>query len=330
MKGMACPITPKLLSAKLKVTSAVPRLVDPRIKLRHIVCFLEVARLKSVVRAAEALNMSQPAASKTIQELEEVLGAALFDRSRRSLVLSPAGESFQRHASASVAALRQGVDAVLDDTAPDVIRVGSLPTVSAKILPQAVQRFTSEQIRYRVRVVTGPNDHLLSLLRAGDLDVIIGRMADPEHIVGLSFEHLYAERVVFVVRRDHPLLRRRRFKLAAIEEYQILRPPPGSVILPSVERLLTAHGVTELKADIETVAVTFGRRYTRATDAVWIISEGVVAEDIESGDLALLPVDTSETYGAVGLTTRSAERPGEGAELFMQHVREIASEHVPL
>jgi LysR family pca operon transcriptional activator len=308
----------------------VSRLLDPRIKLRHIVCFLEVARLKSVVKAAEALNMSQPAASKTIQELEELLGATLFDRSRRNLVPSPAGESFQRHASASLAALRQGVDAVQDDTALDIVRVGSLPTVSAKILPQAVHRFTSEQVRYRIRVVTGPNDYLLSLLRARDLDVIIGRMADPENISALAFEHLYAERVVFVVRREHPLLRRRRFKLAAIEDYQILMPPPGSVILPSVERLLTAHGVARLRDDIETVAVTFGRHYTRASDAVWIISEGVVTEDIEAGELALLPVDTSETYGAVGLTTRSGERLGEGAELFIEHVRRIAAEHMPL
>ncbi|RYE84082.1 MAG: LysR family transcriptional regulator, partial [Hyphomicrobiales bacterium] len=65
------------------------RIIDPRIKLRHIACFLEVARLKSVVRAADALNISQPAASKTIQELEELLGGALFDRSRRNLFLTP-------------------------------------------------------------------------------------------------------------------------------------------------------------------------------------------------------------------------------------------------
>ncbi|HVY21125.1 MAG TPA: pca operon transcription factor PcaQ [Bauldia sp.] len=306
------------------------RLVDPRIKLRHIVCFLEVARLKSVVKAAHELNMSQPAASKTIQELEEILGVPLFDRSRRNLFLSPAGESFQRHSTASIAALRQGVDSVLDDNAPTVVRVGSLPTVSAMLLPRAVQRFTSEQKRYRVRVTTGPSDYLLSLLRAGELDVIIGRMADPGDIAALAFEHLYAERVVFVVRRGHPLLKRRRFRLSAIADYQILMPSPGAVILPSVERLLTAHGVTNLRDDIQTVAVTFGRRYTATTDAVWIISEGVVAEDVEAGELALLPVDTSETYGAIGLTARSGERPGEGIALFLDHVREIAAGHVPI
>ena len=56
------------------------RIIDPRIRLRHIACFLEVARLRSMAGAADALNISQPAATKTIQELEGLLGGQLFDR----------------------------------------------------------------------------------------------------------------------------------------------------------------------------------------------------------------------------------------------------------
>jgi LysR family pca operon transcriptional activator len=306
------------------------RPIDPRIKLRHIVCFMEVARLRSVVKAAHLLNMSQPAASKTIQELEEVLGARLFDRSRRHLVLSPAGETFQRHAVTSLAALKQGVDAVRDEREPNIVRIGALPTVSARVLPGAVQRFTTQETRYRIRITTGPNDYLLSLLRGGEVDIIIGRMADPDDISGLSFEHLYAERVVFVVRPGHPLLKRRRFTLRAIADYQVLVPPPGAVILASVERLLTSHGVTNLRDDIETVSNAFGRSYARLGDAVWIISEGVVAEDVEQGFLALLPVDTAETYGPVGLTTRSGESLDDGSELFLSYAREVAAQHRPI
>src|SRR4051794_24900340 len=120
------------------------RLLDPRIKLRHIVCFLEVTRLKSVMKAANALGITQPAASKTIQELELVLGVPLFDRSRRNLFLTPFGEIFQRYAGASVTALRQGVDALgRSRTDAVIVRVGALPTVSARILPRAVEAFTT-------------------------------------------------------------------------------------------------------------------------------------------------------------------------------------------
>lgn len=302
-----------------------PRLIDPRVKLRHVICFLEVARLKSVVQAADALNMSQPAATKTIQELEEILGVQLFDRSRRNLFLTPAGEQFQRYTASSVSALKQGIDSVRITEKQAIVRVGALPTVSARILPPAVKRF-AENRQARARIVTGPNEYLLSLLRAGEVDLVIGRMAEPGEIAGLSFEHLYSEQVVFAIRADHPLLRLERFALTDIEPYQILMPPPGAVILPSVERLLTAHGVTDLKDDIETVSNAFGRRYTLSTDAVWIISEGVVADDVAEGHMAILPVDTSETTGPVGLTMRSGETMGYAAELLVVAIRQVASD----
>ncbi|MEC9197039.1 MAG: LysR family transcriptional regulator, partial [Pseudomonadota bacterium] len=73
-------------------------MIDPQIRMRHIRCFLETARLGSLSAAADALHVSQPAASKTIKELEDILGVALFDRSGRRLTLTRAGSLFQRHA----------------------------------------------------------------------------------------------------------------------------------------------------------------------------------------------------------------------------------------
>lgn len=301
------------------------RAIDPRIKLRHLSCFLEVARLKSVVNAAEALNISQPAVSKTIQELEELLGVPLFDRSRRSLFLTPFGEVFYRYAGTSLAALRQGLDAASASHEATIVKVGALPTVSARILPGAVAAFSADGQSAHTRIVTGPNAYLLSLLRTGDVDLVIGRMADPEAMLGFSFEHLYSERVVMVVRPGHPLLAERKFNLSMIEPYQTLMPTPDSVIRNLVDRMLLAHGVTDLRDEVETVSNAFGRSYVRQTDAVWMISEGVVAEDVADGQLALLPVDTSETTGPVGLTTRTDTTQSLAAAAFMQAVRDVAA-----
>lgn len=301
------------------------RIIDPRIKLRHIACFLEVARLRSMVNAAEALNISQPAASKTVQELEGFLGEALFDRSRRRLFLTSYGEIFYRYASTSIAALRQGIDAVHGDREAAVVKIGALPTVSAGILPEAVRRFTAEETGVHCRIITGPNDYLLSLLRTGDVDLVIGRMAEPGAMLGLSFEHLYSARVVLTVRPGHPLLAIRDFNLGLIGPYQVLMPTPDSVIRNLVDKLLLAHGVTRLRDEIETVSNAFGRSYVRQSDAIWFISEGVVAQDVEEGYLALLPVDSSETLGPVGLTTRTDMVPGLAASSLMTFVRQVAA-----
>src|SRR5690606_33031230 len=104
----------------------------------------------------------------------------------------------------------------------------------------------------------------------------------------------------------HPLLSERDFSLAMIEGYQILMPTPGSVIRPFVERMLMGHGVeTKARREVETVSDAFGRAYLRQSDAIWIISKGVVEDDVAEGQFALLPIDTSETRGPVGFTTRA-------------------------
>jgi LysR family pca operon transcriptional activator len=301
-------------------------LLNPLIKFRHLVCFLETARLKSVVRAAAVLGISQPAASKTIQELEDALGVALFDRSRRTMALTGFGEVFLRYAGASVTALRQGIDSI-DQTrslTAAIVKVGALPTASVRLLPKAVGLFMSRHAGFKVRVVTGPTAFLQAQLRLGDLDFVIGRMAEPDAMAGFSFEHLYSETIAFTARPQHPLLRRKPFDFAALAEFQILMPPPGSVIRPTVEHFLVSQGLGALPYQIETVSTAFGRSYTANSDAVWIISEGVVAEDIASGALARLPVDTHETLGPVGLTTRTDTPLSLAAELLVQTLRSQA------
>ena len=303
----------------------MPHRIDPRIKLRHLSCFLEVARLNSVVNAAQALHISQPAVSKTIQELEQLLGGSLFDRSKRKLFLTPFGEVFHHYASTGLSALRQGLDVARGTHEASVIRVGALPTVSARILPGAVEAFTASGPSAHTRIITGPNDYLLTLLRTGDVDFVIGRMAEPDAMAGLSFEHLYSERVAMVVRPGHPLLNEARFNLTMIERYQTLMPTPKSVIRRLVDRMLLTHGITELRDDVETISSAFGRAYVRQTDAVWIISEGVVANDVAEGHLALLPVDTGETTGPVGFTTRTDTVPTLAASSLIQCVRDVAA-----
>lgn len=87
-------------------------MIDPRIRLRHLDCFIETARLGSLTAAAEVLEISQPAASKTIRELEKVLGCKLFDRRSRYLSLNPAGQLFQMHVHAGLTELKRGQDGV--------------------------------------------------------------------------------------------------------------------------------------------------------------------------------------------------------------------------
>ncbi|UHS59480.1 pca operon transcription factor PcaQ [Agrobacterium vaccinii] len=302
-------------------------MVDARIKFRHIQTFVEIARQKSVVRAAATLRISQPAVTKTVRELEEVLGVTLFERDGRGIKLSRSGEIFLKHAGATMTALRQAVDSVSPDAARigTPLRIGALPTVSVSIMPQAMVSFLAEDTGSTVKIVTGENAVLLEQLRVGDLDLVVGRLATPDKMTGFSFEHLYSEKVRFVVRASHPLLAENISIFERLHEFPVLTPTRNSVIGPVVDQFLLAHGVAPLPTRIETVSDAFGRAFLRKSDAVWIISEGVVAADIADGTLAVLPLDTADTSGPVGLTMRADTQPSLPLSLLMQTIRETAA-----
>ncbi|WP_046632785.1 pca operon transcription factor PcaQ [Neorhizobium galegae] len=306
-------------------------MIKSRVKFRHLHTFVEVARQKSVVKAAEILHVSQPAVTKTIRELEEALGVAMFERDGRGIRITRYGEVFLRHAGAALTALRQGVDSVSQELfdSPPPVRIGALPTVSTRVMPRAMTLFLAEKTGSRVKIVTGDNAVLMEQLRVGELDLVVGRLALPEKMTGLSFEHLYSEQVVFTVRAGHPLLDAKRSIFEGFADYPVLMPTRGSIIRPSVEQFLIANGVASLPTQVETVSDAFGRAFVRSSDAIWIISTGVVAADIEDRVLATLPIDTSETRGPVGLTIRADVNPSTPLSILMQTIRQAAAEIMP-
>ncbi len=297
-------------------------LLDPRIRLRHVLAFVETSRLGGVARAAGALGLSQPAVSKSLGELEDILGASLFDRSRRSLSLTPAGELFLRHAEAGIATLRQGVDALGElRTGVGVVAFGALPTVAAGIVPRALLAFSRTPLARRTLVESGPSQYLLELLRTAAIDFVVGRLAHPSAMAGLSFEQLYSDTLVCVTRTGHPLAARRGVDLREIETLQVLMPPRRAIIRPAVDALLIARGVGGLRNEIETVSNSLGRAYVLMSDAVWIISRGVVERDLAAGTLAALDVDMTQTQGAVGITTRAGAELGPASRQLLDCIR---------
>lgn len=299
-------------------------MADTRIKFRHLNTFIEVARQRSVGKAAEVLRVTQPAVTKTIRELEVELSAQLFEKDGRGIRITRYGEVFLRHAGASVAAIQRGIDSVARiqaNTGP-LVRVGALPTVSARIMPMAIQLFIAEKTGSPIKIVTGENMVLLEQLRVGQLDIVVGRLAAPEQMGGLDFTHLYTEEVVFVVRKNHPLLAAKGFAFARIREFTMLMPTLGSIIRPFTDRFLISHGIAELPVQIETVSDSFGRAFVPQSDAIWIISKGVVAADLAAGILAALPIDTSETRGSVGLTTRADATGSPATDILTRTIKE--------
>lgn len=300
-------------------------MLHTHLRLRHLRCFLETARLGSLSAAARTIHVSQPAASKTIRELEEILGVQLFDRSGRKLALTPAGRVYQTHAGAALADLERAQSLVLSPP-PERPRlhVGVLPTAATGLVPRAALAFRETRPDVVLDVMTGPNWLLLSLLREGQLDLVVGRMPPAGNTEGLRFRRLYWERVVPVVRAGHPLLQGG-WDHGDLGRYPLMLPPPGAVISASVRGWLHSVGLTDPQPAFENVSLAFGREVVLRSDTVWFISEGVVRPEIDSGALVILPIHNELLGGPVGISLREGGDPAPHAQALIAALEQAAA-----
>lgn len=299
--------------------------MDKRIKFRHLDTFSAIARELSLKRAADQLNLTQPAISRTLKELEEIVGTTLMDRSRAGVRLTPQGEVFLQFAEQSTAALRQGLRSLRNDKATaGRLRIGALPSVASGLVVQAVKRFLATNKDVVLHIEEGSHAALTGRLRSGALDLVLGRLGKPETMDGLTFRQLHSEEVVVVCQADSPAARTLQFE--DLDRFRVLYPPKSSAIRPLIARMLIARGVGLFHDRIETASSSFGRAMVLGDpNVVWFISRGVISDDLSTGRMVALDLDTSATAGAVGIMSRAEEIPSTLARAFTQCVNEIGS-----
>ncbi|MCM2131527.1 pca operon transcription factor PcaQ [Larsenimonas rhizosphaerae] len=291
-------------------------MMSSRIKLRHLSAFQEVARRRSLVKAAHALSISQPALSKTIRELEEILDTSLFERSPQGMALTSAGLALLRYAGPALSSLEEGVKAVGQIARGRVVRLGALSSVEAGFLPRALVALHRAWPELRLQVTTGPSAFLLSRLRQGELDLVVGRMSDAREIRDLSFEHLYYEPLVMVVRPGHPLVGMAEAELTAtvLNDFPWVVPPVGTTLRERVEQFWVEQGAAPARIMLETLSLPLSRRYCLDSDALWLAPLDAISPAPGATPLCRLPVTLESRGGSVGLCINSSLPLTAGAE----------------
>ncbi|EJK4718310.1 LysR family transcriptional regulator, partial [Salmonella enterica] len=292
-------------------------LFSQRIRLRHLHTFVAVAQQGTLGRAAETLNLSQPALSKTLNELEQLTGTRLFERGRLGAQLTVPGEQFLTHAVKVLDALNTAGQALnrKEDASADVVRIGALPTAALGILPAAIGRFHQQQKSTSLQVATMNNTMLLAGLKSGEIDLGIGRMSDPELMGGLNYELLFLESLKLVVRPGHPLLQET-ITLSRVMEWPVVVSPKGTVPRQNAEALLQSQGCKMPAGCIETLSASLSRQLTVDHDYVWFVPSGAVKEDLRQATLVSLPVPTQSAGEPIGILTRVDIPLSTGAQML--------------
>ena len=297
-------------------------LFSQRIRLRHLHTFVAVAQQGTLGRAAETLNLSQPALSKTLNELEQLTGTRLFERGRLGAQLTLVGEQFLTHAVKVLDALNTAGQALnrKEGLNSDIVRIGELPTAALGILPSVIGQFHQQQKDITLQVATMNNTMLLAGLKSGEIDIGIGRMSDPELMSGLNYELLFLESLKLVVRPGHPLLQET-VTLSRVMEWPVVVSPKGTLPRQNAETLLQSQGCKIPTGCIETLSASLSRQLTVDYDYVWFVPSGAVKDDLRRGMLAALPVPTQGAGEPIGILTRVDATLTAGTQTLLSAIR---------
>jgi DNA-binding transcriptional LysR family regulator len=238
--------------------------IGRRLRLRDLFVFFTVVRSGSMAKAAAQLNVSTPAVSEIIADLEHALGVRLLDRSPRGILATAYGEVLLRCGEAAFDELRQGVRAIeyLADPTVGELKIGCPESIVASVLPQVVQQFSQKHPRVTVHVDNVPTPALGDPgLLDRKYDLVLARLVplplDDLRTDHLNLEYLFDDPLVVVSGMHNPWARRRKIDMAELIEEPWILPPPNTWEYARVAEAFRSRGLDIPKVNLVTISVPF-------------------------------------------------------------------------
>lgn len=301
-----------------------------RIGLRHFRLAVAVAERRSILKAAADLHISQPTATKLLQDLEHELGAPLFARSNRGVEPNALGEAFVLHGRLLLAQAEHAAQEIADlaTGAAGRVTVGTLLSASAVLLPGAIVSLKNQRPNVIVKVIEGANDRLLPMLRNGEADLLVGRLLDdPDDIDQLP---LYSEYVTVVAGRSNPLTRATTVSLEQLVGYQWVLPPPETTLRRQVEAAFRKAGFAPPRVAVESVSLLTNRQILAHSDLLGVMPQLVAEQEVASFGIAPVPVPLGFIPGAIGISIRRGTRLAPAAAALVEQLKLVAGQFVPV
>jgi DNA-binding transcriptional LysR family regulator len=307
------------------------RFVRSYLKTRHMVLLVELGRHGSIMHAAEAANLTQPAASKLLGELEHALGVQLFDRLPRGVAPTWYGKVLIRRAGAALAEMDAGHQEVMEllSGLRGRVDVGTVLTPSTTFLPAAVIRLKQTHARVHVSISVDTSKLLVARLRAGELDMVIGRVFDPEAGAELAFEPVTDEPHSLIARAGHPLAGRNSLQLEELARQGWILPPAGSIVRDRLTALFVSHGLESPAETVSTLALPTIASLMEQSDMIAPLPVELVQPYLDSGRMVVLPYDLGLRMDLYGIITRKQHQLSPGAEAMLGAVRAVVTERYP-
>lgn len=303
------------------------RYLDQRLRLPLLRAVDAVAAHGSLLKASAALGLSQPALTRSLHELEDLLQLRLFHRHARGMRPTAAGMAFVHSARRVLAELRR-LDEELDELSGPggTVALGALPVTAAGVLPGALVRLKASHPEVKVRLRQGRTEDLLPLLASGELDLVVGRLYEPPLPDAFARESLWTEPISVLARAGHPVFSLGTVSPEELRRYELVLPTVTQRVGQEIEALLAQLGL-EPAPSLRSSSYGFIREMLLATDLVSVMPRLMMAGDLLRGTLRVVPLPIEAPERPAGLILpRDRPLPAAGStfvEALRAHVAEV-------
>lgn len=297
-----------------------------RLKTRHLVLLVQLDEHRSVLAAADAIGMTQSAASKLLAELESALGAELFTRHARGVVPTEDGKILVRRARNALAELKQAHAEVmaLRQGIAGRVAIGTVITSAINLVPSAIAVLKRRHPQIHVSVDVDFSETLVERLCEGRLDLVIARIRSLPNVEGIAHEPLVENRHSVFARAGHPLLALKKVELSHLARQAWVLPPRGNVLRDRLALIFTEQGLSLPTQGVETASLPVITSVLRDTEMVSVLADEVVQAECEAGVLARLPASLPLQLGAAGIVTLREHPLTPAAVTALGVLREVA------
>lgn len=277
------------------------------INMRRLHAFVTIAEHRSVSGAARRLNMTPPAVTKSLKELETSLAVELFHRTSAGMIPTAAGEAFLLHATRALREIERGkheVSLVVGGEGGR-IAIGATAEAAMLVLPKALGMLIERRRHIEASLVGGTYESLTRAVRSSALDFFLG-VAPEEDLSGdLSIEPLFEDELHVVARPGHPLAERRTLTIAELADYRwaisTSDGPPTRLLRAS----FAESGVPFPENAVVVEPLSSLRGLLQSTDLIAAVTQIRLREELELAQLVKLPAALPGTRHIVSIVRRA-------------------------
>ncbi|HEX8587003.1 LysR family transcriptional regulator [Pseudomonas sp.] len=297
------------------------------LKFKHLVLIETLARTRNMHAAALHMNLSQPAVSKMLREIERLLGFDVFERLPRNMPPTALGEHVVRYAQIALNDASKFVDQIssLREGGHGFLKVGAIFAATAVVLPEAIVQLKARWPLLSIEVVEQTSDHLMEMLDDKKLDLAVARYTDENQQQVYDFQALAPEPFCMVVNSRHPLTELAQTPLQALGDWPWILYPLGTPIRARMEQAFAKAGIATPKNTIDTISMQTFLQVLQSGPMIAMLPASMAQPHLDSGLLKVLNTPLKLAPQDYGILTRRGEpllgAASEFAELLLANAR---------